>query len=169
MNKIKKCAIGVLATVFCGSIAAFAGCQLSDKTVTFMDGDTVHTTVSGKSGDAIDPITLPSKTGYEFSGWKTSGGAEFIPTSIPSNNITVYASYTANPYKIVLSAGDGSGVSQTLDAVYDQTVTIPSVSYSRNGYDFTGWSISRDADAADYNLTDTVKNLPAVKDATVTL
>lgn len=169
MNKTKKCILAALVSVFCGCMTAFAACQLADKTVTFMDGDAVYTQVSGKTGEEIDPITVPIKTGYEFSGWRTESGEEFVPDKIPAQDVSVYAGYAANNYKIVLDPNGGNGVAVTLDAVYDETVNIVNVEFTKNGYDLTGWAKTSDAEAAEYGKNDGVKNLTSVKNETVTL
>ncbi|MDE6585310.1 MAG: leucine-rich repeat protein [Clostridia bacterium] len=186
MNKTKKGLTVLLASLLGACLMGFVACttddphtppddpnnQVTDKTVTFYDGESVYTNATGKPGDTIEALTLPVKTGYTFSGWKTADGTDFVPEKIPADDIKVYSSFTANNYKIVLDPNGGTGSTVKIDAVYDTEITIPEVSFKKgNGYVYTltGWAKTQTADAADYLLRGSVKNLTAVADETVTL
>lgn len=100
-------------------------------------------------------ITLPaagecSRTGYTCIGWATSSNAataEYAPgaTYTPANNITLYAIWKANEYKVSYNANGGSGTMTDSTATYgaafltkQNTLTPPT------GYKFNGWNESAD-------------------------
>ncbi|NCD17998.1 MAG: cell wall-binding protein, partial [Actinobacteria bacterium] len=57
-------------------------------------------------GDTIVAPSNPTRTGYTFNGWSPS-----LPATMPSNNLTVTAQWTANQYTITFNSNGGSSVS----------------------------------------------------------
>ncbi len=173
MKKSRK--FGILLTTLLvvtavATMLVFAGCD-KKVTVTFMNGDAVHSIVTGEAGVDLPPQTAPEKTGYEFGGWKDAGGAAFTQTAFPEKSTTVYANFTPNPYKVEFNAGKGSGLPVTVDATYDTPVSVPDAAkrFERTGFELAGWAKTKDADAADYNVNDSLLNLTENKDEKVTL
>ena len=162
--------ITVLAVTTLATMLAFAGCS-KDVVLTFMNGDAVHSTVKGLPGDEIALQTAPEKTGYEFTGWKDGKGEAFTQTTLPDKSTTVYAAFTPNPYSVEFNAGKGSGLPVTVNATYDAPVAVPESAkqFTRTGFELAGWAKTRDAEAADYNVNDSLLNLTTEKDAKVTL
>lgn len=96
------------------------------------------------------PSTKPTRTGYTFNGWYNSevnngtvyaAGTQHI--GLPDQNITWYASWTANDYTITLNANGGSISSDktkiivtyrtgNFNVINDRTPTL-------KGHSFTGW------------------------------
>ena len=73
--------------------------------------------MNGKTGDTIDPRTMPSttKNGYTFAGWYAN--AEFtgaavtqLPAAFPAGTTTYYAKWTADDAKITFVTNGGSDV-----------------------------------------------------------
>lgn len=109
-------------------------------------------------------ITLPTvdkctRTGYTCIGWATSSGAttaNYDPgaTYKPTSNITLYAVWKANDYKVSYNANGGSGTMTDSTATYDaafltkqNTLTPPA------GYKFNGWNESADGTGVVWGLT----------------
>lgn len=171
-NKAKYI-VCLLAACLLACVIAMTACGGDGKvTVTFYNGTEQVAVITGKAGDAItDEIPLQVKTGYEFTGWATEPGEAFTAMTLPKKSVKLYAQFTANPYKVAFDAGKGVGTTTTVDAVYDAAVAVPdtALGFTRTGYTLSGWSNTRDADAADYALGGDIRNLTATKDETVTL
>ncbi len=97
--------------------------------------------------------SVPTKTGYAFSGWKCGNGrtfsagqgsltgADFGATA--NGTVTLTAQWTANKYSIVFHSNHGSGATRTQSNVtYDQNVTLNANTFTRTGYTFKGWASS---------------------------
>ena len=103
-------------------------------------------------------VSIPSKIGYTFSGYYNgqSGGKQYYKatgvaiTEIwkETNNINLYAQWTANTYTINYSLGDDDTYPANLDsnapksATYNVAIKIPTP--TRVGYVFVGWTLSGD-------------------------
>ncbi len=97
-----------------------------------------------------------TRAGYTFTGWNTKAdgtgtsyteGADYVLTS---NNLTLYAQWSANPSKIVYNANGGTGTMADTTGVTDQTVQIATNSFTRDGYTFTGWNTKADGSGTSY-------------------
>ena len=108
------------------------------------------------------PITISQNTftrsGFNFSGWNTSSdGSGTSYTDEGSYNttadVTLYAQWTAQSYTITFDANGGTG---TMAA---QTSTLPIAisqnTFTRNGYNFSGWNTSSDGSGTSYTDQDT--------------
>ncbi len=124
------------------------------------------------------------KTGYTFMGWgtKSSGGTVFdqndttlLPTDIKSGikdgscSRTLYAIWQAKTYTIAYDANGGSGTMSASSHTYDTAKALNANAFTRTGYTFLGWSTNPTATVAKYTDKQTVKNLTASNDATITL
>jgi len=81
----------------------------------------------------------PTKIGYSFDGWFTSESfvTEFSSTSIPNEDITLYAKWTINQYTMTFSVDGGSAV-DAITQDYNTNVTEP-VEPTKLGFIFGGW------------------------------
>ena len=118
-------------------------------------GDYVKTT-----HQRVGTIDLPEdrkKTGYTLAGWyyllEAESGEHFttengevvteiekewdFQTSVTTEDITVYAKWTPNPYTLTLDANGGYCSKEQITVYYDQKYTLPVP--SRDGYYFAGW------------------------------
>ena len=89
-----------------------------------------------------DNVTLPTptKAGYTFDGWYTTqNGENKVENSyIPTNNVTLFAKWTANKYTITFNPGQGNTSTTSKEVTYDQTYGELPTS-TRGGYNFNGW------------------------------
>ncbi len=104
-------------------------------------------------------VSIPSKIGYTFSGYynSQSGGKQYYKatgvaiteTWKETNNITLYAQWTANTYTINYNLGDDDtypanlGSNAPKSATYNAVIEIPTP--TRVGYVFVGWTLSGDS------------------------
>ncbi|EPR10538.1 InlB B-repeat-containing protein [Ruminiclostridium papyrosolvens] len=95
------------------------------------------TTGSVKYGATITkPTNNPTKTGYTFNLW--SGYTENM--TMPAEDTTFTADWTANQYTITFDSNGGSEVAAITKA-YGSTVTAPTAPTKEN-YSFVGWQLN---------------------------
>ncbi len=95
----------------------------------YVDGE-IYTTENYDFGADITPVLPPQKTGHTFSGWSE------IPSKMPSENITVNGTFSANKYTATYNIDDE--VFTTKSFKYGEKVVSPEVS-EKEGYTFSGW------------------------------
>jgi len=124
-----------------------------------------------EKGTAIGTLPKPERKGYTFKGWYTaaSGGTKIKTTTKIKKDVTYYAQWTANKYKIKFNANGGSGSMSTISATYGKNVTLTANAFKRTNYTFLGWATKKDATEAQYANKAKVKNLTATDGKTVTL
>ena len=160
---------------------------------------TITYTMNGGSNNSSNPSTYtvlygvsfanPSRTGYRFSNWTIGGtvvtginpGANASFSSVSdlrtkcssrtTGNKTVVANWTANDYTVVYNANcsDSSGSMATTAAKYDSAFNLRSNAYTRQHYTFKNWNTKADGTGTAYTNAQSVKNLTATHNGTVTL
>ena len=93
-----------------------------------------------------------AKTGYTFESWTNAAG-EVFAIGAPAKNlstgeaVTLYAEWTPNTYRLVCTAGEGTGTPVTNACTYDVEYTVPGKpdGFAKTGYSFTGWADGEDA------------------------
>ncbi len=111
-----------------------------------------------------------SKTGYTFKGWNTKqdGSGKNYPnqyvvsdlTTDANGQVTLYAQWTPNKYRIVFYGNGNTGGSMDAQEVtYDQTVTLNPNSFVKAGATFTGWNTQADGKGIGYGNQAEIKNL----------
>jgi len=87
----------------------------------------------------VTPPNDPSREGYEFSGWDIT-----LPPTMGKTKVTATAMYTINQYALEYVDYDGT-VLQTEDYDFEADLrsVTPPTDPSREGYEFSGWSITR--------------------------
>ena len=129
-----------------------------DITLTAVWEDSVTVTLDYQNGEANgqitaaagypipEPETEPVKEGYVFTGWYKDAECTDdwdFETDLASEELTLYAGYTARPYSIdyVMNGGTAGAGAPTSYTIED-TVTL--VAPTRAGYTFGGWFESSD-------------------------
>ena len=115
-------------------------------TVTFnsQGGSAVSSQMVEESGLVTEP-TVPTKTGYAFSGWYKEPGCTNewnFNTDMVTAFVTLYAKWTANAYTITFdkndSAATGTMIVQTIASGLSENLTA--CAFSKKGYTFEGWA-----------------------------
>ena len=120
-----------------------------------------------------------TKTGYTFTGWnkKADGSGTAYANKASVNNLTstagetvnLYAQWKANTYTVTFNGnGATSGTMNDQTHTYDTPLALTENAYKKTGYTFAGWATSADG-SVKYSNEESVKNLTATKDGTVTL
>jgi uncharacterized repeat protein (TIGR02543 family) len=112
-------------------------------TVTFsaLGGSVTPASIEVVSGEAIETLPSPTKTGYTFVGWCKDAALtqDYIASNPVTENIELYANWNIAQFKADFDANGGKGVTPaTITKDYNSEIgTLPNV--SRIGYTFKGW------------------------------
>ncbi len=93
--------------------------------------------------------------GYTLIGWKTASdlSGENYTFGLPVNSdLTLYADWAANSYQIVYraNADDAIGEMPNTVATFDENTMLAKNTFSRAGYEFTGWNTKADGTGTKY-------------------
>ncbi|HBL50398.1 MAG TPA: hypothetical protein DDZ65_09180, partial [Firmicutes bacterium] len=111
-------------------------------------------------GTAITAPTL-TKTGYTYA-WIVT------PASMPAQDVTYTANWTANAYYVAFNANGGSGNMGNQTFTYGTAQALTANSFTNTGRNFAGWATTADGAKA-YDNQQSVSDLTAENKATVTI
>ena len=151
--------------------------KASDYTITYILNDGVNSEKNPKGYDVeIETIKLENatKTGYTFGGWYTDKACTETNkvteiTKGSTGNITLYAQWTANKYTVKFDANGGDGKMANQTFTYDEEKALTANIFTCDGYTFAGWSIHKDSSTVKYKDKESVINLTAENNGTITL
>lgn len=108
-------------------------------------------------------------TGYSFDGWYTSptGGDKYDWSTKLTNDVTMYAHWTANGYTVKYDAGGGKGTMGDQKFTFDVPQNLSPNAFTRDGYTFTGWKRADTGDS--YTDGQQVANLTSTPNGVVTM
>ncbi len=92
-------------------------------------------------GDAVPAIGTPGRAGYDFDGWGN------VPNTMPKENISFTASWTAHVYNVVYNIGDATNIDITINSTVTYSdspvpeITLPvfGINFEYTGWSFDGW------------------------------
>ncbi|XFA98876.1 InlB B-repeat-containing protein [Candidatus Izemoplasma sp. B36] len=129
------------STMPASNITLYAKWNASDYTITFdSNGGTAVGSITQAHGTSVSAPADPTRAGYTFSGWYTDDvtfNNAYTFTTMPSNNLTLYAKWTVNQYTITFNSNGGSSVS-SITQNYNTSVSQPT-DPAKTGYIFDGW------------------------------
>ncbi len=106
------------------------------KVTWIVDGTTAEYNVT--EGSKINSPEIPEKTGYTFAGWTPA-----VPETMPAEDLTFTATWSANNYDAVFDANGGAWPDGTTEkfvsTAFGSQITAPQ-SPLRQGYIFSKWS-----------------------------
>ena len=111
-----------------GNYAITANFAITSYTISFnSNGGSDVTAITQNFGTTVTTPTAPTQTDYTFDGWysDTELTAAYTFTTMPAENITLYAKWTADTYTVTFDSKEGSAVSPITDIAYNATVTLP--------------------------------------------
>ena len=128
------------------------------KTVTFKDGDVVLELepTSAAYGSLITAPIAPDKENKLFRGWFVSteeNAAQFdFDTTKITDNLVLYARYE-DPITVTFVADGGVPAPEAQKILSGTKATKPATDPEKDNYEFLGWFVSTEGDAAAFNFT----------------
>lgn len=122
---------GLLDTMPANNITVNGSYQLNEHTIYYYVDGVLYNQVKCSYGSAVVAIAEPTKTGYTFSGWQN------VPINMPDEDVTVYGTFTGNPYTITYYV-DGEEYQKETYA-YGDAIT-PLEAPVKAGHTFSGWT-----------------------------
>ena len=102
-------------------------------TMTFvLDNGQDNITLTQDYKSAVVPPTGFEKTGHTFAGWNVD-----VPSTMPARDTTFTAQWNRNSYLLTF-VGEGQTISEA-SVLFDDPITTPDVTPTKEGYTFTGW------------------------------
>ena len=115
------------------NITLYAKWAANTYTITFdTAGGSEIAPITQDYGTVITAPEAPTREGYTFIGWDKE-----IPTTMPTENMTVTAQWKINRYTITFDTAGGSEVAP-ITQDYETAITAPA-DPTREGYTFMGW------------------------------
>jgi uncharacterized repeat protein (TIGR02543 family) len=105
----------------------------------------VECLVAGNRCTDQQVITLhvaPSRTGYNFAGWKDQNGTDFAAganLTVTSSSYLLYAQWTPVSYTVTYAGNGGTTANTQVNQNIGDRFTVGAAA-NRTGYDFSGWS-----------------------------
>ena len=120
----------------------FAKFNANTHTVTFMN-ETVQFEVQNvnEGNAATNPVMIPQKEGYTFTGWRTETGAPYDFSTPVTSDITLYAEFEINTYTVTFDTNGSNEVYSDVIVEYNNTVANPGTP-SKDGYRFNYWTLN---------------------------
>lgn len=150
-------------TVVCGEHGKSATATFSGETTGVTSGQVRYN----------DTVTLAksAETGYHFDKWVS---AEVTPDasdkfSMPATDVTVTATFVANTYTVTFDGKGGEGSMDAMTFTYGVSQKLTPNRFTKDGYDFAGWSKNETADTVHYGNNAEVGNLTTDNNGSVTL
>ena len=112
-------------------------------------------------GDVITLATAPTRTGYEFAGWKDQSGTTYAASAtytVGLSHYLLYAQWNAINYTVTYSAAGGTTTPIQAALNYGQTFNLASA-ITRTGYSFSGWSDGTNTYGAGASILISTSNL----------
>ncbi|SEV84910.1 InlB B-repeat-containing protein [[Clostridium] fimetarium] len=114
---------------------------------------------------ATSTVDAAVKTGYTWKNWSgtyTSISKRYSFTVV--GNVALTANAEANTYYIVFYPNGGSGTMTTMTCKYDQTYTLPAMSFMPPAHPCTylGWNTDANAYFASYSESQQIRNLTSI-------
>ena len=143
--------------IFYGSITNYYDDPIIGLTVTYMNGETIYARQILPSGTLATRPDAPTTTpGYTFGGWnKVDGTAWDYASDKVTDNIALYAKWTANTYTITFDTAGGSEIAP-ITQDYGTNIAAPA-DPTREGYTFIGWDREIPTTMPAENMTITAK------------
>lgn len=120
-------------------------------TISFVsNGGSSVNPITAEEGSVISAPANPTKTGYTFAGWTdVNGNSVFVPSTMPSCNVTYYAKWAVNSYTVTWVV-DGESSEEAYK--FGATIIEPTEPV-KDGYEFEGWTPAIPDTMPAYDLT----------------
>lgn len=125
-----------------GSLTLYADWVANYATISFVsNGGSSVSSITADIGSTIIAPAIPIREHYSFGGWfidSSLSGTAYVFSTMPTNNLTLYAKWTLLTHSIVFHSNGGSSVA-TITADAGSEIVIPDDPVRDDGYHFEGW------------------------------
>ena len=136
----------VPGTMPANNVTCVAQWTINQYTIYFDEaGGSAVSDITQNYGTTVTPPANPTRTGYTFTGWSPA-----VPGTMPANNTTCVAQWSANTYQVTFNANTGTGSMTPQDIVFNTTEALSSNSFTKTGYTFTGWNTAANGSGTAY-------------------
>ncbi len=108
------------------------------------DKSEIFTLTNPQYNELLTEPTKPIRTGYTFLGWYKESSCtnkwDFKVDRMPSHGMVLYAKWQVNTYTIKFNPNGGEGVMSDQTFTYGVAQKLNANQFTRDGYDFVGWS-----------------------------
>ena len=132
----------------------------------------------------------PTRNGYALTNWNTQADGSGIPFLIEAygnytkrycltkaeeddeimpSTLTLYAQWEKVDYTVAFDANGGEGEMTSAALAYEETLSLPTSTFTRQNYVFAGWNTAADGSGTACADGETIKNLTKTNGAVVTL
>lgn len=124
------------------NVTLYAKWEINTYKIKFVTAGPAIADISYKYDQAIATLPTTTRVGYNFLGWfmESNYQTTFNLTSMPANNVTVYAKWEINQYTITFNSNGGTSV-ESITKDYNASIVEPAVP-TKTGYTFVGWFIN---------------------------
>jgi len=125
-----------------GEVTVYANFSINKYTISFeTNGGTTVAAIEQNYGTEVTAPESPAKNGYKFVGWYSNSGLTkaYTFTTIPAENITLYAKWQLVTYKITYNLDGGKNASSNKTSYTITSSTITLANPTKTGYTFVGW------------------------------
>jgi len=119
--------------------------EIKSLTISFEEnGGSEVLDITQEYNSSITQPENPSRIGYTFDGWFTDKTFknEYVFSTMPEENVTLYAKWTINQYTISFNTLGGSEINP-ITQNYNSTISSPS-SPTKTGHSFAGWYLDEE-------------------------
>ncbi len=134
-----------------GKITLYAHYSVNQYTISFESngGTSVSAITQNYATNATAP-EAPSKNGYTFAGWYSNSSltSKYTFSTMPAENITLYAKWNLETYNIIYNLNGGTNNSGNPKTYTITSAKITLKAPTKNGYSFAGWYTDADCTEA---------------------
>lgn len=130
----------VFNTMPAENLTLYAKWTINQYTISFnANGGSLVTALTQNFGSTINEPSAPTKVGHTFAGWYSDITliTAYTFTTMPAENITLYAKWTINPYTITFNSNGGSLV-DPITQNYNTSIVAPTEP-TKDEHTFAGW------------------------------
>jgi len=125
-----------------GKITLYAHYSVNQYTISFeSNGGTSVSAITQNYATSVTAPEAPSKNGYTFAGWYSNASltSRYTFSTMPADNITLYAKWNLETYNITynLNGGTNNSFNPATYTITSAKITLKAP--TKTGYSFAGW------------------------------